>query len=61
MAGPLVVWTMTVDPDGAMDDWVDLPPPWRLLPLPSQELVPLLGPLRDRAGTRLAIASSRRF
>ncbi len=34
---------MTIDPDGAMHDWVDLPAGWRLLRVPTQEAVHVLG------------------
>jgi len=40
---PVVAWTMTIDPDGAMHDWVDLPDGHTLLRVPSQEAVSLLG------------------
>jgi hypothetical protein len=34
---------MTIDPDGAMDDWVDLPAGWELQRVPTQEMVTLAG------------------
>jgi hypothetical protein len=34
---------MTVDPDGAMHDWVDPPDGWSIVKIPTQELVPMLG------------------
>src|SRR5437867_9029297 len=34
---------MTVDPEGAMHDWVDLPDGWQLQRVPTQEAVHLLG------------------
>src|SRR6266567_400133 len=39
----IVAWTMTIDPDGAMHDWVDLPDGHTLVRVPSQEAVTLLG------------------
>lgn len=39
-----VAFSMTIDPEGAMHDWVDLPEGWALLPVPTQEAVHLLGP-----------------
>src|SRR5947209_7936453 len=38
-----VAFSMTIDPDGAMHDWVDLPPGWSLVRVPTQEAVHLLG------------------
>ena len=38
-----VAWTMTIDPEGAMHDWVDLPEGWELIRIPSQEAVHLAG------------------
>jgi Glycosyl transferases group 1 len=37
-------FSMTIDPEGAMHDWVDLPAGWDLLRVPTQELVHLVGP-----------------
>ena len=37
-----VAASMTIDPDGAMDDWIDLPPGWTLQPIPTQEIIHLL-------------------
>src|SRR5262245_33374198 len=37
-------WCMTIDPDGAMHDWVDLPDGWELIRIPTQEAVHLAGP-----------------
>src|SRR5256885_1025266 len=37
-------FSMTLDPEGAMHDWVDLPDGWELLRVPTQELVHLVGP-----------------
>jgi hypothetical protein len=34
---------MTIDPDGAMHDWIDPPPGTTLIPIPTQELVHLAG------------------
>lgn len=34
---------MTIDPDGAMHDWVDLPAGWELIRIPTQEAVHLIG------------------
>jgi len=34
---------MTIDPDGAMHDWVDLPDGWQLTRIPTQEAVHLIG------------------
>ncbi len=39
-----VAFSMTIDPDGAMHDWVDLPEGWSLTRVPTQEAVQLLGP-----------------
>jgi len=38
-----VAFSMTIDPDGAMHDWVDLPTGFALLPIPTQEAVHLIG------------------
>ena len=38
-----VAFSMTIDPEGAMHDWVDLPEGWALRPVPNQEAVRLLG------------------
>ncbi len=38
-----VAASMTIDPDGAMDDWIDLPPGWTLQPIPTQEIIHLVG------------------
>lgn len=38
-----VAFSMTIDPDGAMHDWVDLPPGWAMTRVPTQEAVHLLG------------------
>src|SRR5579859_2738598 len=40
----LAAFSMTIDPEGAMHDWVDLPDGWSLLRVPTQELVHLVGP-----------------
>jgi hypothetical protein len=40
----VAAFSMTIDPDGAMHDWVDLPDGWRLLRIPTQEAIHLLGP-----------------
>lgn len=37
------LFSMTIDPEGAMDDWVDPPPGWTIEPLPTQEAVLVLG------------------
>ncbi|HVV85071.1 MAG TPA: glycosyltransferase, partial [Kofleriaceae bacterium] len=37
------LFSMTIDPEGAMDDWVDPPPGWSIEPLPTQEAVLVLG------------------
>src|SRR6516162_170091 len=39
-----VAFSMTIDPQGAMHDWVDLPAGHELVRVPTQELVPLFGP-----------------
>ena len=39
-----VVFSMTIDPDGAMHDWVDLPSGWHLTRVPTQEAIHLFGP-----------------
>jgi hypothetical protein len=38
-----VAFSMTIDPDGAMHDWVDLPQGWELIRVPTQEAVHLIG------------------
>ena len=38
-----LAFTMTIDPDGAMHDWVDLPDGWTLTRVPSQEAVHVIG------------------
>ena len=38
-----VAFSMTIDPDGAMHDWVDAPPGVTLVRVPTQEAVTLLG------------------
>jgi hypothetical protein len=40
----LAAFSMTIDPDGAMHDWVDLPEGWSLVRVPTQELIHLVGP-----------------
>jgi hypothetical protein len=40
----LAAFSMTIDPDGAMHDWVDLPEGWSLARVPTQELIHLVGP-----------------
>jgi hypothetical protein len=40
----LAAISMTIDPEGAMHDWIDLPEGWELLRVPTQELVHLVGP-----------------
>jgi hypothetical protein len=39
-----IAFSMTIDPEGAMHDWVDVPPGWELLRVPTQEAVVALGP-----------------
>jgi hypothetical protein len=39
-----VAFSMTIDPEGAMHDWVDLPEGWELIRVPTQEAVHLIGP-----------------
>ncbi|MSP59191.1 MAG: glycosyltransferase family 1 protein [Myxococcales bacterium] len=38
-----VAFSMTIDPDGAMHDWVDLPDGWSLVRVPTQEAIHLIG------------------
>lgn len=38
-----VAASMTIDPDGAMHDWIDLPEGWSLTPIPTQEIIHLVG------------------
>ncbi len=38
-----VAFSMTIDPDGAMHDWVDLPDGWAMTRVPTQEAVHLVG------------------
>ena len=39
-----VAFSMTIDPEGAMHDWVDPPDGWELIRVPTQEAVVALGP-----------------
>jgi hypothetical protein len=38
-----VAFSMTIDPEGAMHDWVDPPTGWELIRVPTQEAVQLVG------------------
>jgi tetratricopeptide (TPR) repeat protein len=38
-----IAFSMTIDPDGAMHDWVDAPDEWTVEPIPTQEAVHLVG------------------
>jgi tetratricopeptide (TPR) repeat protein len=39
-----IAFSMTIDPEGAMHDWVDVPAGWELVRVPTQEAVVALGP-----------------
>jgi hypothetical protein len=38
-----IAWSMTIDPEGAMHDWVDLPAGWTITRIPTQEAVHAVG------------------